>query len=163
MRSICFLFSRISSSTSIILVRASRISCFSSLRLASGSFFFPFSSSSSASTTSACFRIRSICLQICSMRLSSLWFSWAAASPSPASPSTSASDSPWASSGASFTTSRMRSFPVRSRFPMSRMSATARRQASSARRTSFSPSSIRLAISTSPSRVSRETEPILRR
>ena len=43
------------------------------------------------------------------------------------------------------------------------MSATARRQASSARRTSFSPSSIRLAISTSPSRVSSETEPILRR
>ena len=163
MRSICFLLSRISSSTSIILVRASRISCLTSLRLASESFFFPLSSSSSASTTSACFRIRSICLQICSMRLSSLWLSCAALSPSPASPSTSASPSAVGSSGASFTTSRIRSFPLRRRFPMSRMSATASRQASSARRTSFSPSSMRLAISTSPSRVRSETEPILRR
>src|SRR4029079_18261704 len=163
MRSICFLLSRISSSTSIILVRASRISCLTSLRLASESFFLPLSSSSSASTTSACFRIRSICLQICSMRLSSLWFSWAALSPSAASPSASPSASPWFSSGASFTTSRIRSFPLRRRVPMSRMSATASRQASSARRTSFSLSSMRLAISTSPSRVRRETEPIFRR
>ena len=36
-------------------------------------------------------------------------------------------------------------------------------EASTAARTSFSPSSMRFAISTSPSRVSRETEPILRR
>ena len=36
-------------------------------------------------------------------------------------------------------------------------------EASTAARISFSPSSMRLAISTSPSRVRRETEPIFRR
>ena len=80
MRSICFLLSRISSRTSIILVRVSRISCFTSLRLA------PRRASScrerpppARPPSSACLRIFSICLQICSMRLSSLSLSCAAA------------------------------------------------------------------------------------
>ncbi len=166
MRSTCFLLSRISSRTSIILVRRSFTSCLSSFFLTSVSFFLPSSSASSASQSLANLRMRSICLLICSILFSSLWASccgW----PSPSAPSSatsaSASPSPWASSGASLMTSRTRSLPFLSLVPMSRISTMATRQARSARSTSFSPSSMRLAISTSPSRVRRLTLPILRR
>ncbi len=155
MRSTCFLFSRISSRTSIILVRRSFTSCFTSFFFTSVSFFLPQSSSSSTSQSLANLRKRSICLQICSILLSSLCASCCGCSPSAPSSGASSAPSAWGSSGASLMTSRTRSLPVFSLLPMSRMSATATRQASIARSTSFSPSSMRLAISTSPSRVSR--------
>ena len=67
------------------------------------------------------------------------------------------------SSGASRITSRTRILPFFSRSPIWMISLMAMLEWSTASSTSFSPSSMRLAISTSPSRVSRETDPILRR
>ena len=64
---------------------------------------------------------------------------------------------------ASLMISRTRILPLRSRSPRSRISRIAMLDESTAARTSFSPSSMRFAISTSPSRVRRDTEPILRR
>src|SRR4026207_1777957 len=63
----------------------------------------------------------------------------------------------------SLTTSLTRTLPRRSRSPISGSPATATDLLSTAWSILRSPSSMRLAISTSPSRVSSETEPILRR
>ncbi len=67
------------------------------------------------------------------------------------------------SSSMSLTTSLTRTLPLRSLSPISRSSSMAALELSTAWRILRSPSSMRLAISTSPSRVSSETEPILRR
>ena len=56
-----------------------------------------------------------------------------------------------------------RVFARRSRDAIPMTSLTASGEANTVARTSASPASIRLAISTSPSRVSRDTEPILRK
>ena len=67
------------------------------------------------------------------------------------------------SSSASLTTSLTRIFCSRSLSPRLRISSIATEEFSTTCSTRRSPSSIRLAISTSPSRVSSETAPILRR
>src|SRR6476659_410699 len=63
----------------------------------------------------------------------------------------------------SLTTSLTRILPWRRRSPIAISSSTATELLSTACSILRSPSSMRLAISTSPSRVSSETEPILRR
>ncbi len=73
---------------------------------------------------------------------------------------TSSSDS---SSPMSLTTSLRRSLPFLTFSPISMISETPTREFRMTWKILFSPSSMRLAISTSPSRVRRETEPILRR
>ncbi len=74
-----------------------------------------------------------------------------------------ASSNSASSSSASLTTSLTRIFCFRSLSPRSRISSMATLELSTTCNTRRSPSSMRLAISTSPSRVSRDTDPILRK
>ncbi len=140
--SICFLLRRISASASRISCLKSAI-CFLYFFLVGSATALAFSFSATFSCSFQSRRTLSMTLQTRSMCHCS---------------SNSAS-----SSSASLTTSLTRIFCFRSLSPSCRISSMATDELSTTCSTRRSPSSMRLAISTSPSRVSSETDPILRR
>ncbi len=170
-----FLLSPMSSRLSTICPSSALISSRISRRLASESFFCSRTSRCRATSRSS-LAMRSMCFRTCSTFFSSsLGRAGTAGSPSApsttassvsstsASSSTSAPSAGTGSSPASLMISRTRILPFLSRSPRSWISRMASCEASTEVRTDFSPSSMRFAISTSPSRVRRETDPILRR